>query len=65
MPTLVDAIYKPLFSTKQKRPLFLVPVPAGFPSPADDYLEGALDHNEPSRIVESENLAPEEIWSDH
>jgi DNA polymerase V len=46
MPTHVDAIYRPLFSTKQKRPLFLVPVPAGFPSPADDYLEGALDLNE-------------------
>ncbi len=29
-----------------KRPLFLVPVPAGFPSPADDYLEGKLDLNE-------------------
>src|SRR5207245_11456088 len=29
-----------------KRPLFLVPVPAGFPSPADDYLEGRLDLNE-------------------
>lgn len=46
MPTYVDAIYKPLFSTKQKRPLFLVPVPAGFPSPADDYLEGKLDLNQ-------------------
>jgi DNA polymerase V len=45
MPTLVNAIYKPLFSTKQKRPLFLVPVSAGFPSPADDYLEGRLDLN--------------------
>src|SRR2546426_7509827 len=29
-----------------KQPLFLVPVPAGFPSPADDYLEGRLDLNE-------------------
>src|SRR5438093_11443760 len=29
-----------------KRPLFLVPVQAGFPSPADDYLEGRLDLNE-------------------
>ena len=29
-----------------KRPLFLMPVPAGFPSPADDYLEGRLDLNE-------------------
>src|SRR5438093_13576454 len=46
MPTRVDATYRPLFSTKQKRPLSLVPVPAGFPSPADDYLEGALDLNE-------------------
>src|SRR3989449_10887446 len=46
MPTCVDAIYQPLFSTKTKRPLFLVPVHAGFPSPADDYLEGALDLNE-------------------
>jgi DNA polymerase V len=26
--------------------LFLVPVSAGFPSPADDYLEGKLDLNE-------------------
>ena len=26
-----------------KRPPFLVPVRAGFPSPADDYLEGRLD----------------------
>ncbi len=46
MPTRVDAIYKPLFSTKKKHPLFLVPVPAGFPSPADDYIEKALDFNE-------------------
>jgi len=45
MPTYVDTIYKPLISTKQKRPLFLVPVQAGFPSPADDYLEGKLDLN--------------------
>ncbi len=27
-------------------PLFMVPVEAGFPSPADDYLEGRLDLNE-------------------
>ena len=27
-------------------PLFMVPVEAGFPSPADDYLEGKLDLNE-------------------
>ena len=45
MLTLVDTLYKPLFSTRQKRPLFLAPVPAGFPSPADDYIERKLDLN--------------------
>ncbi|MCP5245693.1 MAG: translesion error-prone DNA polymerase V autoproteolytic subunit [Burkholderiales bacterium] len=29
-----------------KRPLFSSSVPAGFPSPADDYIEGQLDLNE-------------------
>jgi len=28
-----------------KRPLFLVPVAAGFPSPADDFIERKLDLN--------------------
>jgi DNA polymerase V len=37
---------KPDFSTSVNRPLFLSKVPAGFPSPADDYLEGTLDLNE-------------------
>ena len=32
--------------TALARPLFSSPVPAGFPSPADDYLEGELDLNE-------------------
>ena len=41
----VTAIYRPDQSTKCKRPLFLVPVSAGFPSPAEDYLEGNLDLN--------------------
>lgn len=31
--------------TECKRPLFLVPVSAGFPSPADDYIENSLDLN--------------------
>ncbi len=31
---------------KLETPLFMVPVEAGFPSPADDYLEGKLDLNE-------------------
>jgi len=47
MPTLAEAISRPVFhARKLKRPLFLVPVSAGFPSPADDYLEGRLDLNE-------------------
>ncbi len=33
------------FSSELKRPLFLSEVPAGFPSPADDYIEQKLDLN--------------------
>jgi len=43
--TTVDIIYQPDQTTKCKRPLFLVPVSAGFPSPADDYIENQLDLN--------------------
>ncbi|MDA3844370.1 MAG: translesion error-prone DNA polymerase V autoproteolytic subunit [Candidatus Kapabacteria bacterium] len=39
-------IYEPDNKTKQELPLFLESVSAGFPSPADDYLEGKLDLNE-------------------
>ena len=41
----VQAIYYPDRSTECKRPLFTVPVSAGFPSPAEDYIEGKLDLN--------------------
>jgi len=41
----VKAIYQPDQSTPCSRPLFLVPVSAGFPSPAEDYIEGNLDLN--------------------
>jgi DNA polymerase V len=43
---IVDQIYTPDLSTSHPCPLFLVPVSAGFPSPADDYLEDKLDLNE-------------------
>ena len=33
-------------SPRLARPLFLSRVPAGFPSPAEDYVEGSLDLNE-------------------
>jgi DNA polymerase V len=46
MQNAVLTIIKPDFSTSVVRPLFLSKVPAGFPSPADDYLEGGLDLNE-------------------
>ena len=45
MTTRIAQVYVPDVSTSCPRPLFLVPVSAGFPSPADDYLEGKLDLN--------------------
>ena len=45
MVTEISEIYIPDLSTKYKRPLFMVRVEAGFPSPADDYVEGRLDLN--------------------
>ena len=41
----IDAVYTPDLSTRYKLPVFLGRLPAGFPSPADDYLEGKLDLN--------------------
>lgn len=41
----VHAVYTPDLSTRYKLPVFLGRLPAGFPSPADDYLEGKLDLN--------------------
>jgi DNA polymerase V len=43
--TTVDRFSVPDLSTSFLCPLFLVPVSAGFPSPADDYLERKLDLN--------------------
>lgn len=39
----VETIAAPDFTTRYKLPIFLGRLPAGFPSPADDYLEGKLD----------------------
>ncbi|GAB6096883.1 translesion error-prone DNA polymerase V autoproteolytic subunit [Desulfatiferula olefinivorans] len=41
----IASIHEPSFETPCDRPLFMVPVTAGFPSPADDYVEGRLDLN--------------------
>lgn len=43
---LVTEILSPESKVEYHLPLFLESVSAGFPSPADDYLEGALDLNE-------------------
>jgi len=45
MTVKVDRIYTPDTSTDFERPLFMASVPAGFPSPADDYVEAQLDLN--------------------
>jgi DNA polymerase V len=42
----VTSVYRPDQTTGYKLPLFLVPVSAGFPSPAEDYIEGTLDLNQ-------------------
>lgn len=41
----VTKIYKPLPARKLSRPLILNRVAAGFPAPADDYVEGRIDLN--------------------
>ena len=46
MTTKVKVVYHPDLSTTCERPVFLERVPAGFPSPAGDYMEGKLDLNQ-------------------
>lgn len=41
----VAAIFRPSFKTRMSRPLVLYRVSAGFPSPAEDYVEGRIDLN--------------------
>ena len=45
MNTTAESVLWPDRSTKWARPLFLASVSAGFPSPAEDYIEGRLDLN--------------------
>ena len=44
--TKVIQIFKADIATKQSLPLYLSRIKAGFPSPADDYLDKKLDLNE-------------------
>lgn len=46
MPTTAADVWSARADTSHWRPLFLSRVPAGFPSPADDYVDGRLDLNE-------------------
>jgi DNA polymerase V len=46
MPMHVDVLAVPNLSTPYAYLLFLVPVSAGYPSPADDYLDDSLDLNQ-------------------
>lgn len=46
MTTKVEIVYRPDLSTPCALPVFLERVPAGFPSPAGDYLDGKLDLNQ-------------------
>ena len=45
MDAQIMTINSPDSSTVCRYPLFMTPVPAGFPSPADDYIEKELDLN--------------------
>jgi DNA polymerase V len=46
MPMSVDVFAVPTLTTSYACLLFLVPVSAGYPSPADDDLDGSLDLNQ-------------------
>lgn len=45
MKTTVETVYVPDLTTHYALPIFLGRLPAGFPSPADDHIEGRLDLN--------------------
>jgi DNA polymerase V len=42
---MIEAVFLPSRATKWARPLFLASVSAGFPSPAESYIEGKIDLN--------------------
>jgi len=45
MTKSVAGVFRPSFRTRMSRPLVLYRVAAGFPSPAEDYIEGRIDLN--------------------
>ena len=46
MHVTVKSVFRAVIGNRIRRPLFLVRIAAGFPSPADDYIEKHLDLNE-------------------
>jgi DNA polymerase V len=42
---MIEAVFLPARSTRLARPLFAARVSAGFPSPAESYVEGRIDLN--------------------
>ncbi len=42
----MNIVYTPDLSTSACQPLYMTAIEAGFPSPADDYIEGSLDLNQ-------------------
>ncbi|MDZ7664387.1 MAG: translesion error-prone DNA polymerase V autoproteolytic subunit [Desulfotignum sp.] len=42
----MNTLYTPELSTPVSLPLYMTAIEAGFPSPADDYIEGRLDLNQ-------------------
>ena len=46
MTAIIEQVYTLHVAVSCPCPLFLAPVAAGFPSPADDYLEAKLDLNQ-------------------
>jgi len=42
----IAEVYGPVTGDKKKLPLYMARVPAGFPSPADDFIDKKLDLNE-------------------
>jgi DNA polymerase V len=46
MPLAIKTVYKATIKCKQALPLFLAKISAGFPSPAEDYIDKNLDLNE-------------------
>jgi len=65
MAIKVQAIYTPDLSTTCELPVFVARVQAGFPSPADDYIEGKLvllPDNDKYQPMEVNGEAAFEVW---